>query len=233
MKMRKLLTAACTFLCIILLVGCGENKELADYEKNIETFITALNEKDAEIDAIDPTTENAINDLLEKLETLQTTFEEFAAVTAPEQLADVQITAVDASDTMTEAVNLFRQAFEGEDFDKETYDIALQSYNHAFARLEDISNAFAALEAGDSVDKNASEPNDENSEDNKSTDETEKSENDENTENTNDTENNENDNQEDNTSSNDEAAAPAEDEISTDDIEAYMNNQSGEDSSEE
>ncbi|MCI8570759.1 MAG: hypothetical protein HFI43_05075 [Lachnospiraceae bacterium] len=131
------------FLLILLLAGtvagCGKkDAELENYRMNMNQFFENVRIFDSSINAIDPNSETAVNDLLSLLDSMNTSFAQMASLEVPEGFPGVDVLADEASQYMSEAVSYYHQAYEGENFDAALEDAARQNYERANVRLQYI-----------------------------------------------------------------------------------------------
>ena len=93
---------------------------------------------DSSINAIDPNDENAPAALLSLLDSMNTSFEQMAALEVPSGFPGVDELADEASRYMSEAVSCYHQAYEGESFDATAAEMAYYNYECANVRLQYI-----------------------------------------------------------------------------------------------
>lgn len=127
------------FTFCLLLTGCNKSDpQIETYKSNMNQFFENIKTFDSAINSIDPESENAVNDLLYILDTMNTNFEQMASLSVPEGFPGVEELADEANDYMKEAVTYYHQAFESEPFDSYLADIAKQNYDRANLRLQYI-----------------------------------------------------------------------------------------------
>lgn len=134
-------TVMITSVLSLLLTGCGsteEEKELADFSSSISDFTSAIQQADSEINELDVSKEDAVEDLLAILDTLDSEFQDLAELSVPEQYHSIESLADEASENMTTAVSYFHSAYEAETFNEQDADIAYQYYTRAMTRIEYI-----------------------------------------------------------------------------------------------
>lgn len=125
------------FFTFCTLTGCGKDAELENYKANINQFFENIKVIDASINAIDPNSETAVSDLLNLLDSMNTSFEQMASLNVPSGFPGVEELADEASEYMTEAVSYYHQAYEGE-YDAALADVAYQNYERANVRFQYI-----------------------------------------------------------------------------------------------
>lgn len=122
----------------ILLSGCGENEELTYYKTNMNQFFENVEFFDSSINAIDPESETAPQELLSLLDSMDKSFSQMAELEVPDDFPGVEQLADEASEYMSSAVSYYHQAFDGEEYDSSMADIAKQYYDYANVRLQYI-----------------------------------------------------------------------------------------------
>ena len=126
------------FLLIFVLTGCGKDQDIENYRANMTQFFENIQTINDAINQLDPEAENVGDQLLPLLDSLETSFTQMASLEVPEEFTGVAELAADASKYMTEAVSYYHQAYEGEEYDETSADIAYQNYQFANKRLQYI-----------------------------------------------------------------------------------------------
>lgn len=125
----------CTFLLgTLLLSGCGTSQkleELQNYRSEMDGFCSSVSSLQAQIDAIEPDSENAQEELLSLLDQLAEVSAEAAEVSTPEGYEEAGEMCRRASDYLQEAKGEYHAAFEAEPFDTESFQKGLDSYQSA------------------------------------------------------------------------------------------------------
>ncbi len=131
------------FLSIILLTlsGCGkENQALNTYKEEMTSFCNDIQEQNDVINAIDPDSESATDDLLAALDTLNEKFTYLAEMEVPEQFSSIESLADEAGSYMSDAVTMYHEAFEAEEFDTAMLEAANENYERAIKRVQYIGD---------------------------------------------------------------------------------------------
>lgn len=124
---------------LLFLSGCGESEELTAFEESMILFHENIIEIGSSIDAIDPSSPDAVESMNNQLSLLQAEFEGLAELEVPTQFSNIETLADDAADYMREAAKLFREAYE-EDYVSDPFiQAAVDNYESAMKRLDYIS----------------------------------------------------------------------------------------------
>lgn len=136
-KIKKSLLYA-MLLCLTAgsLVGCGPKSELELYEENMQTFYDTVNSTATAINSIDATGENAANELLTKLDEMNTAFNTMAEYSVPEEFSSVETLADNAAARMNEAVLLYHQAMGDSTYDSNIASQAKAKYDEAMTHIQ-------------------------------------------------------------------------------------------------
>lgn len=121
-------------LTILLLSGCGTSQkleELQNYRSEMDDFCSSVSSLQAQIDAIDPDSGNAQQELLSLLDQLAEVSAKAAGFSTPEGYEEAGEMCRRASDYLQEAKGEYHAAFEAEPFDTESFQKGLDSYQSA------------------------------------------------------------------------------------------------------
>lgn len=132
---KKIILFLSVLALSVLLTGCGEDPELAKFEKDVQSFCDEIAAIDANINNIDATSANATDELLEYLDQLDQSFKVLAQMSIPEEYAYLEELTTDASSYMTTAVASYHDAFEGETYDAAVAEYARENYERAYKRV--------------------------------------------------------------------------------------------------
>lgn len=124
--------------CVMLLCGCGSNPEIDNYKSNMIQFFENISYYDSAINAIDPNSDNAVDELLAQLDSLENSFSQMAALNVPKDFVGVEELADEAGEYMSQAVLLYHQAFENGEYQQQIAEAARENYNRANLRLQYI-----------------------------------------------------------------------------------------------
>ncbi len=138
--MKKLYLIIVFFLFACTLAGCGKkDDELEQYRAEMEAFTNTINELGTAIDNIDTGSDTCVEELLGYLDEMDSAFTAMGDLKVPDQFANVEELADDASTNLSKSVSLYHQAFDNpEDYDPQLVNAALEYYNRAFKRLDYI-----------------------------------------------------------------------------------------------
>lgn len=121
-------------LSILLLSGCGTSQkleELQNYRSEMDGFCSSVSSLQAQIDAIEPDSESAQEELLSLLDQLAEASAEAAGFSTPEGYEEAGEMCRRASDYLQEAKGEYHAAFEATPFDTESFQKGLDSYQSA------------------------------------------------------------------------------------------------------
>lgn len=124
--------------CAMILSGCGSNPEIDNYKSNMTQFFDNISYYDTAINAIDPDSDNAVDELLAQLDSMDTSFSQMAELNVPKDFVGVEELADEASEYMSQAVLLYHQAFENGEYQPSIAEAAKENYNRANLRLQYI-----------------------------------------------------------------------------------------------
>ena len=102
-------------LLLCMLGGCksARVRELEEYRLNMTRFFENVSSYDLAINAIDPKSEGASDELLRNLDGLNSEFAAMAACPIPDDFASISEITKDAASSMQQAVTLYHEAYEG------------------------------------------------------------------------------------------------------------------------
>lgn len=126
-------------LTALFLTGCGENTEIEAYKANMNQFFENVRIIDDSINSLadNPESDTASQNLLQLLDSLDTTFAQMASLEVPEGFPGVEELADEASEYMSAAVTFYHQAYDGE-YNASIRDVADQNYERANVRFQYI-----------------------------------------------------------------------------------------------
>ena len=134
-KVRMLFAA---IMAALMLCACGEDPELTRFRQSMDEFCTMVSVIDANINSIDPESENATTELLSYLDDLDLVFQSFAKLDFPEEFDYLEDLAVESSECMTEAVKSYHEAFGNGSYNEYTAEYAKEYYSRAYKRIQII-----------------------------------------------------------------------------------------------
>ena len=135
MKKRLLITLL-TFCFVLLLTGCGENKELIKYKNDMDKFFSNVEIIHNKMNSIDYDEENALDELFTCLNDLDKEFKTMAALQVPSEFASIETLADEASENMTLAVTNFQDAYSKDSYNEYTAATAFEYYERANKRFQ-------------------------------------------------------------------------------------------------
>ena len=132
------------FLAAVLLFsGCGQNTALTAFHEDMNGFYESLSAAADAIEAIDPASETAVNELLAQLDQMDSLFQSLASIEVPDdyedQFGNIEELADQASEYMTETGVLYKEAYEQDTPDSSLLLAAEESYSRAMKRVNYIA----------------------------------------------------------------------------------------------
>ena len=146
MKIR--ITTLTIILSMIILSACGtrqeadSSEELTQFRSTVDAFCTSIAETDSKINSTDTSAEGFEQSLMADLNSLNSSFTDFAAVDFPEEYDYLEHLADEAADYMSQAVTGFAGVYTDDTLTPEQmqteFDNATEYYNNAFKRIKVI-----------------------------------------------------------------------------------------------
>lgn len=129
------------FLILMMLFasGCGKDEALEKYYDEMSLFADDINVKFDVLNSIDPASESAVEEMLEALNDLTTTFQNLAAIEVPREFSANESLADEAADYMAEAARLYHEAYADGTYQEYAAEAAQENYNRAVKRIDYIS----------------------------------------------------------------------------------------------
>lgn len=135
---RKCRTICVGLLCALFLTACGEDESLTAYQEDMTTFFEHIAAYNDGMNAIDASSEDATEQLLNYLDQLRDEITWMAQLEVPEQFSAVDSLADEADENMQQAVALYHQAYEGDSYDEAYAEAAREYYDRANIRIQYI-----------------------------------------------------------------------------------------------
>lgn len=135
----KLIIVSALLSFSLFTCGCGKDAELTKYEEEVTAFIDSVGDIKLQMEEIDINSDSAIVDTLSCLDQMQEQFYLLAEMDVPKEFASIESLADEASEYMTEAVSIYHEVFEADEYDAANADVAGQNYDRAMKRLSYIS----------------------------------------------------------------------------------------------
>jgi hypothetical protein len=114
----------------------------------MDEYLKQIHFYDEAINAIDPQSDTAVDDLLNYLNGIATLISQLAVIDVPSEYQGIHELALEASEFMEDVLRLFGEAFAGEFYDDELGETANDYYQRVNLRLRYI----AAILQGEDVD---------------------------------------------------------------------------------
>ncbi|WWR14652.1 hypothetical protein V1224_09050 [Lachnospiraceae bacterium JLR.KK008] len=138
--MKKAVFMITTFVLFAVLTGCGKtDHELEQYKAEMTAFTETVDELVTAIDNIDLESETRTEELLGYLDQMDAAFLAMGELEVPQQFSNIEELADEASENLSQSVELYHQAFDHEgDYEPQLIEAALEYYSRAFKRLDYI-----------------------------------------------------------------------------------------------
>lgn len=139
MRITKKTVILCVCIaCVLWVTACGEDETLNAYQEDMNTFFEHIADCNDGMNAIDPSAEDATQQLLSYLDRLQEEVAWMAELETPDQFSAADGLADEADENMKQAVELYHKAYEGETYDEATAEAAREYYDRANLRIQYI-----------------------------------------------------------------------------------------------
>lgn len=125
-------------LYALILVGCGEDEALSQYQKDMQTFFEHIAEFDNNMNAVDVSQPDYLTQMLSYLDALDAEVAWMAGLEVPEEFSAVDSLADEASENMTQAVSFYHMAYENGEYDVNVEQAAREYYERANTRIQYI-----------------------------------------------------------------------------------------------
>lgn len=135
---NKLVILCVSLICGLWLTGCGEDEKLSAYQEDMNTFFEHIADFNDGMNSIDASADDAVDQLLSYLDQLEAEVAWMAELETPNQFSAVDSLADEADENMKQAVALYHNAYEAEEFDEITAQVARQYYDRANLRIQYI-----------------------------------------------------------------------------------------------
>ncbi|MDE6712495.1 MAG: hypothetical protein K2K20_02025 [Lachnospiraceae bacterium] len=99
---------------VLTVTACGKSKEeekINAYRDSMTSCYENIASSASALDAINPSANSAVNDMLTQLDQMNTAFQDMAALEVPEEYSSIESMADDAAYYMSEASRLYHEAF--------------------------------------------------------------------------------------------------------------------------
>lgn len=139
----------------LLLTACGQSKEeekITAYRESMTSCYEAIASSASALDAINPSANSAVTDMLAQLDLINTAFQDMAALEVPEEYSSVESMADDAAYYMSEASRLYHEAFSDGGYQPDVGSNAKTQYKAAMTYLSYIGDVLMGeIPEGDDV----------------------------------------------------------------------------------
>ncbi len=137
---RNLLTYSAVVCLALLLTACGSkgDPELNAFKETMNTFFEDVADIDAQLNALDPESEDAINQMLDLLDELDAKCQALAEISVPEEFSNVSAYTESVRFNISHAVEKYHEAFSNDAYNENIKDVADEYYARANARIHDM-----------------------------------------------------------------------------------------------
>ena len=136
-----------SLLLSVTLLACGSNTA-EDYDTQMSTYISQIGETASSIDALNPSSPDAADEVLAKLSDLSGAFHNAAALPLPEDYDDCAAPISNAATYMTKAYETYASACAAEPFDAQAAGIAIGYYESSMESLARLGELLKSHETG-------------------------------------------------------------------------------------
>ena len=114
--LRSIRSIFIVLLMTLALTGCtsARTRALEEYKVNMTRFYDNITAYDQRINAIDASSDTAVEDLLTYLDGLKEEFSALRTYDVPQEFSSISDLTIDAADSMEQAVALYHEAYDGE-----------------------------------------------------------------------------------------------------------------------
>lgn len=112
-KFHKTISFILAASLILTATSCGkkEEEQITAYRDSMTTCYETIASSASALDAINPSANSAVTDMLAQLDQINTAFQNMAALEVPEEYSSIETMADDAAYYMSEASRLYHEAF--------------------------------------------------------------------------------------------------------------------------
>lgn len=139
----------------LLLTACGKSKEeekITAYRDSMTSCYETIASSASALDAINPSANSAVTDMLNQLDQMNTAFQDMAALEVPEEYSSIETMADEAASYMSEAARLYHEAFADGGYLPEVGNDAKLQYKAAMTYLSYIGDILMGeIPEGDDV----------------------------------------------------------------------------------
>ncbi|MDR2045015.1 MAG: hypothetical protein LBQ15_11805 [Clostridium sp.] len=150
--MKQKMPLVLFILLCLSVTGCGKQSELPQFQAQIEEFCTRISAIDTSMNGIDASSDTAIEELLEDLDSLDLEFQGLKEMDFPDEFDYLEDVSREASDYMAQAVASYHEAFGSGSYHEALAEYAKQYYSRAYKRIQVILSFLHGEEPDDSAD---------------------------------------------------------------------------------
>ena len=139
--MKKILLLTFLLIYILGMSGCGRQntEEILTFQKELNSTLLDIENIHTKINSVDTTSLTASEDILAYLSELNTAFHDLSQIKVSDaNYSYITDLAIEGSDYMEQAYDLFEKAYGGETFDENNADLAYKYLERATKRIRVI-----------------------------------------------------------------------------------------------
>ncbi len=146
-KSKTLSLMLCLIFLASLTAGCGKKDEaLETFQSDIADFTSAIRELDTDINSINPSSDDAVSELLSYYDSMSEEFAKLASIEVPEDYSTIARLSEKANEYMTKAVSYYHAAFGNEPLDQDILNTASTYYAKSFEFIGYIGQVLMGAE---------------------------------------------------------------------------------------
>ena len=128
-------------ICLLFLTGCGSggNQQLNTFHDDMDSFYDSLSTTVSVLESIDPQSETAVEEMLAQLDNMTVLFDSLASMEYPEPFESIQETAIEASEYINTASELYHEAYADGNYDDSLAEAAAENYTRAMKRINYVA----------------------------------------------------------------------------------------------
>ena len=126
---------------VLTLSACSTVEPIEEYEtyrNSMDNFFESVEKLDTQINALDPESENALEELFLLMDSLEKQFKYLSEITVPDNYKATEELACEAYDYMVQANEYFKESFSENSYNEYTLEAGFECYERANKRMHYI-----------------------------------------------------------------------------------------------